>query len=391
MKSASSVLTRPAGARAHPCVEVHVAPALDVTAAQPAVAKERHAWIDAARGLSVLAVVFFHVCLWHYWTLDGVAGSRAGETWRAINTVLGSVRMPLLLFLSGMLASSKVRGGSNRVVASVAANGYLYAVWLLIYGFLSWTLPAGDTPHRIESVRDLATQFLLPDTPLWYVFGLAVYLTGLTMLRQTSPAVVLSFLTLAYVVITVDMASETRFSTGLWYQIPRLAVFFALGVYGRQFLMDRVPHHKYSLTAFGAVAGVVLFAVSRGVPLHPLAQETIDMTRNMCLALGALGLVCILTTWPTAARAGQFFGRRTAGIYVLHVPLVSSIILLDQRSLHSVAVQATRNDVLSALYPLVVSALVVATCLLVENALRRAHGDFLFALTDRLQRRLAKS
>lgn len=351
----------------------------------------RHAWIDTARGLSVLAVVFFHVCLWHYWKLDDVAGSWAGEAWQAVNTVMGSVRMPLLLFLSGMLASSKVRGGSRRVAVSVAANGYLYAAWLLIYGLLSWISPAGDTPHRIESVRDLATQFLLPDTPLWYVFGLAVYLIGLTLFRQTSPAVVLSILTLVYVVITVDMASETRFTTGLWYQIPRLAVFFALGVYGRQFLMDRVPAHKWSLAAFGAVAGAVLYAVSRSIPLHPLAQETIDMTRNMCLALGVLGLVCIVTTWPRAARAGQFFGRRTVGIYVLHFPLVSAIVLLDQRSLHSFAVQATRNVVVSALYPLVVSALVVATCLLVENALRRARGDFLFALNDRLQRRLARS
>lgn len=357
---------------------------------RPGAPKERHVWIDAARGLSVLAVVFFHVCLWHYWKLGDVAESNAGLAWHAINTVLGSVRMPLLLFLSGMLASSKVRSGSKRVVASVSANYYLYVSWLLIYGLLSWASSTADTPHHIESLGDFATQFLFPDTPLWYVFALAVYLTGLTLLRRVPPVLVILVLTAVYVVITVDMDSEMRFTTSLWYQIPRLAVFFALGIYGRQFLLDRVPTHRYSLVVLGTAAGVVLFAVSRGVPLHPLAQETLDMTRNLCLALASLGLVCIATTWTKAARVGQFFGQRTVGIYVLHFPLVSAVVLLGEGPLRSSALKATGNSALCLLYPLAVSALVVAACLLIEHTLRRLHGNFLFAMNDRLQQRIAR-
>ncbi|MET4588832.1 acyltransferase family protein [Arthrobacter sp. 754] len=112
-------------------------------------ASSRIEWIDAARGLCVIAVVLFHVGYWHFLKFEH-AGSIAFPLWETVAIALGSVRMPLLLAVSGMLAASKIRNGfgNGKALSASLTNYYLYAVWLLVYALLS--IPAamtGATPR----------------------------------------------------------------------------------------------------------------------------------------------------------------------------------------------------------------------------------------------------
>ena len=74
--------------------------------------RARLGWIDAARGSCVLAVVLFHVISWHLPALDVAPG--AERVLEPVTSYLGSLRMPLLLAVSGMLAGPRVMAGFRR-------------------------------------------------------------------------------------------------------------------------------------------------------------------------------------------------------------------------------------------------------------------------------------
>jgi uncharacterized membrane protein YcfT len=93
----------------------------------------RLGWIDAVRGACVLAVVLFHATAWHVLTLD--LAPVADRTWSVVNGYLGSLRMPLLLAVSGLLASRRILQGSRSPDSAerAASSYYLYVVWLAVY------------------------------------------------------------------------------------------------------------------------------------------------------------------------------------------------------------------------------------------------------------------
>src|SRR5215213_6048735 len=112
---------------------------------------ERVAWVDAARGASVAAVVLFHVSLWWYLPLQAELWGPAGRVWATVNSYLGSVRMPLLLAVSGLVGAGAIRAGlrDRRTATRAVANGYLYVVWLVVYAVVYALLP-GPLPHRVD-------------------------------------------------------------------------------------------------------------------------------------------------------------------------------------------------------------------------------------------------
>lgn len=87
----------------------------------------RHHWMDLLRGVAVLLVA-----LWHVLTVPELFGAQAPAWLRSALTGLGPYRIPLLLFLSGLLLPSSLRKGWVRY-----ASGKLR---LLVWPFVVWTL-----------------------------------------------------------------------------------------------------------------------------------------------------------------------------------------------------------------------------------------------------------
>ena len=141
----------------------------------------------------MFAVVLFHVWIWVLEPLPTDYWAPAKDGWTYVNSHFG-IRMPLLLLVSGCLASRAIRSGirAPKVHLRIATHYYLYVVWLGVLTLFSFTLPAGDLPHRIGSIGDALGQLLVPDTPLWYVMALAVFTLVLALVARVPPWLVLS-------------------------------------------------------------------------------------------------------------------------------------------------------------------------------------------------------
>ena len=127
----------------------------------------RVGWIDGARGACVLAVVLFHVIAWHLADLAVAPG--AARIWDPVTSYLGSLRMPLLLAVSGMLASDRIRAGFRRggLLRRTVSTGYLYVVWTAIYLAVYVLLDEPTLPHAPQDRGDAFLGLVLPQTPLW--------------------------------------------------------------------------------------------------------------------------------------------------------------------------------------------------------------------------------
>ncbi|PVG82857.1 hypothetical protein DDE18_10905 [Nocardioides gansuensis] len=126
-------------------------------------------WMDRLRGAAILAVVLFHAEL----QAVGATGDQLPVV-HAVNGVVGPVRMPMLVLLSGMLLAPALRKPRSRYVdGKLRTLLWPYLVWsALDLAQLQWRLvQAGESLDWPWVARVLYD----PPTYLWFLAFLLVY------------------------------------------------------------------------------------------------------------------------------------------------------------------------------------------------------------------------
>jgi uncharacterized membrane protein YcfT len=349
-------------------------------------AAERITWIDAARGVSVLAVVLMHATLSAY--LGHMSAGSSTAFWSWFIDAMTPFRMPALAMLSGLLLARRIRAGwSDRTVrVSVASSYWLYAVWLLAFALFAglvgsyvWTGPVGMGEGVAWDA--FVAQLVLPRTLLWYVFALAVWTALLTTLRRVDPALVLILLAIAsacsHYLPVVDNNDQYR-------NVIRYALFFAIGVYGSTWLRERIGRRDAPLLlgtlATYAVSGwTISFTGNANVeyvltPLHDASAAVV-----LLIAVSAICRVGWL------GRGMAWVGRRTLPIYVLHGLLLEAIGFLPQWHL------VVDRALVRPLAPLLIALVIAAVAISFYELVMRTPARVLFELPRPLRRALLGS
>lgn len=333
---------------------------------------ERLAWPDATRAFGVLAVVLFHVLIWNHAEVTQGSSPLAGF-WDKTDAALSRLRMPILFALSGFLASGSLLGGGlESVKRRVLSSYYLYAVWLTIYAAIFLLLARPQFPHAISGWSDLVFQFVVPDTTLWFVFALALY-----------PIVLLVFRTCRVPVWLVLAMAVSAWMTPLLVPLPGFTakvvqcfIFFACGVYMSDWIRLTATARWTTVLALWAVFGVVTLV---GMGADGFFGEMATFVGGLSAIPAAIAALSKLSAWKPVARAASFIGTRTLSVYVLH-PLLLAILSLILNSENGVVRGITASVVGDALYPLVLTAVVVAGALFIEMGLRKIPGNVLLQL-----------
>lgn len=342
-------------------------------------AQQRVTWIDAARGLCVIAIVLMHFLIWMY-------RPNTGDTldvtfWNELSGLFGAFRLPLLFAVSGLLVAGRIRNGwsdirnANRVISSY----YLYVVWLIIYGLLS--IPVHDGPLQIHSLASFGAQLLVPQTILWFVLALAIYVALLTTVHRAHPAIVLAGLAM----LSVSTAVWADAGIGeLANRIVYYAFFFAIGVY--------VPRAMKWFAAGGIwwkflTAAIVLMGLRKSTPLLPredLVRAAMDVVQDTAAVFLGVSGVALLCTVPLLARLLAAVGRRTFQIYVLQMPALWLMLAVPGLG------ALFDSPIARALAPAIGTAAIILFSVAVERSVMRTPVKFLFIAPPHLQRRSAQ-
>ena len=319
----------------------------------------------------MVAVVLLHLLVWAFVPTGAGAGP-----WGLVSDHFYPVRMPLLFALSGFIVSARIRTGwsDRKVRRRVASSWYLYMVWLVVYAALS-LIPASDPlPQRLSGWRTVVTQLVIPDTTLWFVFALGVYVPLLAALRRVHPALVLT----ALAVLSIEVGRLPAEVGGLWVRIPEYAFYFAFGVHGAPLLSFFT---RRALVRKLAVVLALYLVASRAVKLPSLPFEATGAAVVATSTLAVLTLIAAASLvgerWPVLLRPAAAVGRRTLPIFLMHPPMIWVLMSIPG----ALTLWGLPGAAWAA--PAVCTALVVAACLIAHAAMRRTPLRVLFELPAR--------
>ena len=267
----------------------------------------RLVWADAAKGVSILLVVFGHAVL--AVDQDLPLGDAVTELlWESLTLV----RMPTFFLISGMLAARTL----ERDRRSFIDRTILQLVWV----FLVWNglqalarLTVGELASTEIATWKLA---LFPVYPLhvnWFIWALLIYYVVMRALRSLPAALLL---TLATLLFATEFEIAHPINRTLHY-----FVFFAAGV----MLSGQLPA---LIGRIGLLQTLLLGTALAPVSLLWVALPTLDvpLIEAAFTIVGIMAVLgcCAQIAGTAAGSALAWLGGRTLPVFVAHYPIVAA-------------------------------------------------------------------
>jgi threonine dehydratase len=323
----------------------------------------RERWADSARGLAIVAVVLGHVFLqddvgatWEMW-------GPAETAWLRLRDLLLPVRMPLFFLIAGYFAAHVITRPWRTVLRTRTFSlYYLYVVWVLVQTAYFAFVPHEGTAAA-TGIVELLGQLTYAPTNLWFLVALAVYFVVAKAGARFAPAVLLGaavFSAAAFAGILPDAFERTP--------MPEYLVFFLVGAYAPGVLRSIRPRVPVVVAGLGLLSGGV---VAMHATDDRMLWAALLLVSTVGGVTGIISLLKLLEARGRLPRATVWIGRRTLPIYVVQLPLSIGIdALIDL--LPAPARQAFfGSPIVSSIYPIVVTALVIALALAIHRLARR--------------------
>ncbi|MCT2583153.1 acyltransferase family protein [Actinophytocola gossypii] len=328
---------------------------------EPVRPKERLAWADVAKGACIVLVVLWHVIAKDYLQIDWRSSTPLPGAWGTVGEQLLPLRMPLFFAISGFFAANAVRRPWRVVGRSkVAKFLYLYGLWLCVHTLLLSFAPDFDTA-RATGVLHFLEQLTITPSNLWYLQALAVYFVLTKLTLRIPPAVMIGAAFLLSATAAAELVATPGDRGGMYQNL----VFFLVGLHGKP-IVARVARTA-SWARFFAVAVPYLGVLA--VIQYLGARTWFGLWPSVSLVAVFLGvtLASLATRWAALTRSLTDIGRQTLPIYVVHMPLLAllHVALVGPMSNAGAAVQL----VIAVVEPAVMTAVVVAVCLLLYRVL----------------------
>lgn len=321
----------------------------------------RHAWADVAKGACIVLVVLWHVIMKHYLQVDWRISLPFPGLWGTLGEQLLPLRMPLFFAISGLFAARAV-ARPWRVIgrSKLAKFYYLYVLWLVIHTALLSLVPDFDTA-RATGFYEFFLQLTINPSNLWYLYALALYFVVAKLTRRVPAPVVL----LAAFALSAAASAELLPLPGDREGVYQNLVFFLTGLYGKA-LIERVAATASWLRLFAvAVPYLGILALIN----HFGAKTWFGLWPATCFIAVFLGVTAasLATRWSALTKGLASIGQRTLPIYVVHMPLLALLHLALVGPISHF--DPTVQTVLAAVWPAVLTAVVVALCLLLYRIL----------------------
>jgi len=284
----------------------------------------RFVWMYTLRGIAIILVISHHSS---QILLDSAGNAPA--LMMAVDGFISPFRMPMLMFVSGMLLSrSLAKPTADYFTGKLAGIGWPYLLWSVVVLSLQWQL----------DVQNLLAVLVLPQTVYWYLWFLLAYYAIAYVLKHVSRPLVIGVAVVLAIVMPPDfrihrffllfaffiagdwfMAHRTRWMAALqprWFLAVCLPVAVATGWATAD---ERIA--RYSVTTIpGAVAAICL-----AVALLPKA----DHSRVLAPVryVGAHSLVYYMVHWPVMVACAAVVFNVMDGYVAVGVLIVTSMVL----------------------------------------------------------------
>lgn len=273
----------------------------------------RMQWMDVLRGLAILLVL-----VWHAPAIPQLLGAQLPGWLLAVNDFFLPYRMPMLMFVSGLLLPMALRKPPVRY--------YWGKFQLVVWPYLVWSgihlVQMDSEPSILHWRAWIATGYL------WFIFFIACYYLVAPLLARLPP----------WVVPAAALVAALVLPDGLAHRIAYFAVFFFGGA--------AVARSPRLLQLVGSTWWVALpagvFAVGFGFfsAVQRTQFEAITVPMSACGIIAAIYCARRLEGLRVLAPV-RFVGRNSLVFYVAHFPVMLALWILVREALGTNLVAAS--------------------------------------------------
>ena len=258
----------------------------------------RTGWVDAAKGIGIILVVYGHV-------LRANLNLAVAPAWAFQDRVIYSFHMPLFFLLSGLFLWGSIGRGKNRFLRDRWVQlVWPYLLWSAITAALELLLsPWVNTPIPWQRVLLIP---LLPIEQYWFLYILlAIQLLILLVHPHRAGALLLGLLALA---------GFGHIWLGTLTPVLRYLPFVIAAILIGPALVDRIGRTAGSALALLAGGSLVLAAVLT----LPLPQMPAVMLSGFAGSCAVIGLAMLAERVDPLGRILILLGQASMAIYVCH-------------------------------------------------------------------------
>jgi fucose 4-O-acetylase-like acetyltransferase len=275
------------------------------TSSSTAPAARRLDWIDAARGIGIVLVVYAHA----------IRGVEAADMYRgpalvAQDSIIYAFHMPLFFFVSGLFAGRRPGDTTTAFLKSrLVSLVWPYLLWSVVQGLLNIAVGTAAGPMVNRSTRwdELLSILWMPIAHFWFLYALLLCQLLLLLPRRLFFLVAIGALLFGGLfrgnIAANALGDLPYFAAGVWLTAQRATQLSA--VPGRT-----APAGTAAWIVFAAlvIAGGIHHGLQSGRTLHIAAAFA-----------GTIGTLCVarlvVERMPLLAR----LGAASMPIYLLHV------------------------------------------------------------------------
>jgi len=274
-------------------------------------------WIDAARGLAIVAVVFGHV--WRGLHASAIITDDA--LFQVLDRLIYSFHMPLFFFLSGLVFKESQHDITRTLFARIVRLLWPLALWTWIY--FSFKIIAGSLANSPIRADEFPYFPLPPREQFWFLWAL--------LLVQFAVTITLSMATrLLNRPIAIALTSTASLALYLFVAVPEVLAPYVVGavMHSPFFLAGMAYSLATSRRRFvgSALPYLALFTAAIAIAL-------VTNGRNTDLVIGIVAAVALTTAMRILYNSGspsrplsivRDLGLASMAIYVTHVIFTAS-------------------------------------------------------------------
>ncbi|WP_338504270.1 acyltransferase family protein [Sphingomonas kaistensis] len=272
-------------------------------AAAPALlAHDRTQWVDVARGLGIILVVWGHALRAHF-DLTGVAWAAAQDRW------IYSFHMPLFFLLAGLFLWRSIgKGKSQFLKGRWSGVIWPYLLWSFVCGLIELSLA-----NYVTSPIGLREVLLLPFVPIeqfWFLYALLICQL-ICLALFPSKAWLWLFVIIGLGLLQIVASPWIGFRALIYLPFVAVGLTFT-GALKRLAQAQPIAHFLFFLGAFSCLGAVLLTEAADSFPRLSLLLTGI---------FGSVSLMALSMLMAGQATLGSILGslgRASLAIFVLH-------------------------------------------------------------------------
>jgi fucose 4-O-acetylase-like acetyltransferase len=300
-----------------------IASARTAASTSPSLSTSRLNWVDGAKGLGIILVVYGHASR----GMISAGALQNGPVLQFADYAIYTFHMPLFFCLAGLFAERSLAKGYQPFLRSkLATIVYPYFLWSLIQVLLL-SAAGGLTNNTASPLLRLANILWTPIAPFWFLYSLFLCHLAFAGLSRLSKSWLIGIAVILFVV--GEIARGGTHDIAVLSDTTRGFLFYVAGVVAA----PRIAHAGASTRLEGLI-GLGMLALL-GLAAWIGFTKDIPYEINVIAAFAGIGFIALIVRQSSfVCAAASRVGIHSMAIYVMHIAIVASARILALRLLH---------------------------------------------------------